>query len=349
MGFKVAVVGATGNVGRELLTTLAEREFPADDVVALASSRSIGREVSFGEDDTLRVEGLDTYNFRGVDIVLSSPGAKVSAEFAPRAAKAGAVVIDNTSHFRMEPDVPLVVPEVNPEAARDHKGIIANPNCCAIPLAVVLDAVAEMSPLRRVVVDTYQAASGAGWRLVEELDSQRKAMANDEEPAASVYPHVLEGNVVPGGWVMDKSMPAKSPPVFEDPDAAFAYNQEELKIIAETRKILGRPELAIACTTVRVPVQTGHSEAVWIETEVPLRPTDVRDHLAAAPGVTVRDDPEGQEYPLARDAAGTDEVDVGRIRRDLSHPNGLALWIASDNLRKGAATNTIQIAELLFD
>jgi aspartate-semialdehyde dehydrogenase len=159
---------------------------------------------------------------------------------------------------------------------------------------------------------------------------------------------VLEGNVVPGGWVMDRTMPAKSPPVFEDPEAAFAYNQEELKIIAESRKILGRPELAIACTTVRVPVQTGHSEAVWIETESPLRPSEVRAHLAASPGVVVEDDPDAQAYPLARSAAGTDEVYVGRIRRDLSHPNGTALWIAADNLRKGAATNTVQIVELLF-
>jgi aspartate-semialdehyde dehydrogenase len=258
------------------------------------------------------------------------------------------VVVDNSSAFRLEPEVPLVVPEVNPEIAADHHGIIANPNCCAIPLTMVLKPVSMLSPLRRVLVDTYQAASGAGRPLVEELLGQRQAMATGTEPQRIVYPHVLEGNVVPGGWVMDADMPDHAPPVFEDAEAAFAYNQEELKIIAETRKILGLPTLAIACTTVRVPVETGHSEAVWIETESSLRPSDVRDRLGESPGVVVQDDPATQLYPLALSAAGTDEVYVGRIRRDLSHERGIALWLAADNLRKGAATNAVQIVELLF-
>jgi aspartate-semialdehyde dehydrogenase len=201
-----------------------------------------------------------------------------------------------------------------------------------------------------VLVDTYQAASGAGWQLVDELLEQRRALVQHPGGNApvAVYPHQLEGNVVPGGWEMDAAMVPLSPPVYEDPDAAAAYNQEELKIIAETRKILGLPGLAIACTTVRVPVETGHSEAVWVETEAPLAAADVRARLAASPGLVVQDDPANQVYPLARAAAGSDEIYVGRIRRDLSHPNGTALWLAADNLRKGAATNAVQVAQLLF-
>ncbi|MFY9614832.1 MAG: aspartate-semialdehyde dehydrogenase [Candidatus Dormiibacterota bacterium] len=347
MGVRVGVVGATGMVGRTLLKLLDERRFPVDELRPMSSARSAGTDVLF-KGVSHRVVEATPEAFTGLDFVLFSAGAKASRALAPAAREAGATVVDNSSAWRLESDIPLVVPEVNPEAARAHNGIIANPNCCAIPLTVVLKPIGDLSPLRRVLVDTYQSASGAGWKLVDELGAQRRAIAAGEDPSASVYPHVLEANVVPGGWVMDKSMPALSPPVFEDPEAAYAYNQEELKIIAETRKILGLPGLAISCTTVRVPVEVGHSEAVWIETEGPLSPADVRARLSVSPGVVVEDDPEAQVYPLSRSAAGTDEVHVGRIRRDLSHPAGTALWLAADNLRKGAATNAVQIAELLF-
>ena len=347
MGLRVGVVGATGMVGRTMLRVLEERGFAVDELRPMASARSTGTLVEFRGVQVPVIEATPEA-FAGLDVVLFSAGATASRALAPAAAAAGAIVVDNSSAWRLEPDVPLVVPEVNPEAARGHHGIIANPNCCAIPLTVVLNAVSQLSPLRRVVVDTYQSASGAGWRLVEELQGQRRALADGAEPEATIYPHRLEGNVVPGGWVMDRSMPAKSPPVFEDPDAAYAYNQEELKIIAETRKIMSLPGLAIACTTVRVAVETGHSEAVWVETESPLNPAAIRAHLAESPGVVVEDDPDGQLYPRSLSAAGTDEVHVGRIRRDLSHPNGTALFLAADNLRKGAATNAVQVAEIVF-
>ena len=313
------------------------------------SRRSAGKTLDFNGSAVTVLETTPGA-FRGVDLALFSAGPSVSRELAPAAAAAGALVVDNSSAFRLDEGVPLVVPEVNPEAAEEHNGIIANPNCCAIPLTMVLKAVSVLSPLRRVLVDTYQAASGFGWQLVDELQEQRRSLVEDPGgvPPVAVYPHQLEGNVVPGGWTMDAAMVPLSPPVFEDPEAAAAYNQEELKIIAETRKILGLPGLAIACTTVRVPVETGHSEAVWVETEAPLAPADVRAHLAESPGVVVQDDPGNQLYPLARSAVGTDAVYVGRIRRDLSHPNGTALWLAADNLRKGAATNAVQVAELLF-
>jgi aspartate-semialdehyde dehydrogenase len=347
MGIRVGVVGATGAVGRTMLQVLEERGLAVDELRAMSSLRSAGTRVLF-RGESVEVLEATPGAFADLDVVLFSAGSKPSRELAPAAVAAGAVVVDNSSAWRLEPGVPLVVPEVNPEVASDHHGIIANPNCCAIPLTMVLKPVSTLSALRRVLVDTYQAASGAGRLLVEELQDQRRAMAAGDEPHRSVYPHVLEGNVVPGGWVMDAGMPDHAPPVFEDAEAAFAYNQEELKIVAETRKILGLPALAIACTTVRVPVETGHSEAVWIETESSLRPADVRARLAASSGVVVQDDPIKQLYPLAMSAAGTDNVYVGRIRRDLSHERGIALWLAADNLRKGAATNAVQIVEQLF-
>ena len=347
MALRVGVVGATGVVGRTMLQILMERGLDIDELRPMSSARSAGSDVIF-RGEALRVVEAQESAFRGLDVALFSAGARASRELAPLAAAAGAVVIDNSSAWRLEEGIPLVVPEVNPEAARAHSGIIANPNCCAIPLTVVLHPVSRLSPLRRVVVDTYQAASGAGRKLVDELHLQRKELAGGLPPRAEVYPHVLEGNVVPGGWVMDRSMPPLALPVYEDTEAGFAYNQEELKIIAETRKILGLPRLAVGVTTVRVPVETGHSEAVWIETEESLRPAEVRAHLAESPGIIIRDDPEHQLYPLALEAAGHDEVFVGRIRRDLSHERGTALFLASDNLRKGAATNAVQIAQLLF-
>src|SRR5271169_4001409 len=254
MGFRVAVVGATGNVGREILATLAEREFPADDVVALASSRSIGREVSFGGDDILKVQGLDTYDFRGIDIVLSSPGAKVSEVFAPRAAKAGAVVIDNTSRFRMEPDVPLVVPEVNPQAIAQYskRGIIANPNCSTIQMVVALKPLHDLARIKRVIVSTYQASSGKGAKGLFDLDRQVAALGRGEKiPAATAHAAQLAGNVLPHDWKAGDD----------------GYTEEEWKIIHETRKILGLENLRISATTARIPVRIGHAEAINIEFE----------------------------------------------------------------------------------
>ena len=348
MGLKVAVVGATGMVGRTMLQVLLDRGFPVEELRPMSSARSAGTGIQWRGETHRVVDASSPGAFDGVDIALFSAGATASRALAPVAAAAGAVVVDNSSAWRLEEGVPLVVPEVNPGAAREHRGIIANPNCCAIPLTVVLHPISGLSPLRRVLVDTYQAASGKGWRLVEELDAQRRAIAEGREPSAEVYPHVLEGNVVPGGWSMDREMAEYVQPAYEDPQAPFAYNQEELKIIAETRKILGLPHLAISCTTVRVPVRVGHSEAVWVETESTLHPDAVRERLFTAPGVVVHDDPGAELYPLALAAEGRDDVMVGRIRRDLSHPTGLALWLASDNLRKGAATNAVQVAELLL-
>jgi aspartate-semialdehyde dehydrogenase len=347
MGVRLGLVGATGVVGRTMLRVLEERGLAVDELRPMSSARSAGSRLAFGG-ESVEVLEAGPNGFADLDVVLFSAGSEPSRRLAPAAVAAGAVVVDNSSAWRLDPEVPLVVPEVNPEAAGDHKGIIANPNCCAIPLTMVLKPVSTLSPLRRVLVDTYQAASGAGRLLVDELRGQRRALAAGDEPPLGVYPHVLEGNVVPGGWVMDPDMADQAPPVYEDAEAALAYNQEELKIVAETRKILDLPTLPIACTTVRVPVETGHSEAVWIETESSLRPSDIRARLAASPGVVVQDDPRAQIYPLALSAAGSDEVYVGRIRRDLSHERGVALWLAADNLRKGAATNAVQVVELLF-
>ena len=332
MGFRVAVVGATGNVGREILTTLAEREFPADEVIALASSRSIGKEVSFGEDDVLKVQGLDTFDFRGIDIVLSSPGATVSAEFAPRAAKAGAVVIDNSSHFRMEPDVPLVVPEVNPEAIGQYqrRGIIANPNCSTIQLVVALKPLHRLARIKRVVVATYQSVSGAGRAGMDELFNQTRAIYVNDPIRPERFTKQIAFNVIPH---ID---------VFTDDGAT----KEEWKMAAETRKILD-PDIAVAATCVRVPVFIGHGEAVNLEFERALGAEAARAALRRAPGVAVVDHRADEGYVTPTEAAGEDQVYVSRIRRDPTVPHGLQLWIVADNLRKGAALNAVEIAEIL--
>src|SRR5215468_3964185 len=332
MGYRLAVVGATGNVGRELLTTLAEREFPIDDVVALASSRSIGREVSFGEDDTLRVEGLDTYNFRGVDIVLSSPGAKVSAEFAPRAAKAGAVVIDNTSHFRMEPDVPLVVPEVNPHAIAQYakRGIIANPNCSTIQMVVALKPLHDLARVKRVVVATYQSVSGAGRASMDELFNQTRAIYVNDPVKPEHFTKQIAFNAIPHC------------DIFMDDGST----KEEWKMAVETRKILD-PDIAVTATCVRIPVFIGHGEAINVEFERGLGEDDARAALRRAPGVTVVDHRADEGYVTPAEAAGEDPVYVSRIRRDPTVAYGLNLWVVADNLRKGAALNAVQIAEIL--
>ncbi len=332
MGIRVAVVGATGNVGREILTTLAEREFPADEVIALASSRSIGKEVSFGEDDVLKVQVLDTFDFRGIDIVLSSPGARVSAEFAPRAAKAGAVVIDNSSHFRMEPDVPLVVPEVNPEAIGQYqkRGIIANPNCSTIQLVVALKPLHRLARIKRVVVATYQSVSGAGRAAMDELFNQTRAIYVNDPIRPERFTKQIAFNVIPH---ID---------VFMDGGAT----REEWKMAAETRKILD-PDIAVAATCVRVPVFIGHGEAVSLEFERALGEETARAALRQAPGVAVVDHRADEGYVTPAEAAGEDQVYVSRIRRDPTVPYGLQLWIVADNLRKGAALNAVEIAEIL--
>jgi len=332
MGYRVAVVGATGNVGREILTTLAEREFPADDVIALASSRSIGREVSFGEDDVIKVQGLDTFDFRGIDIVLSSPGAKVSEVFAPRAAKADAVVIDNTSRFRMEPDVPLVVPEVNPQAISQYtkRGIIANPNCSTIQMVVALKPLHDLAGIKRVVVATYQSVSGAGRASMDELFNQTRAIYVNDPVKPERFTKQIAFNVIPHC------------DIFMDDGST----KEEWKMAVETRKILD-PDIAVTATCVRVPVFIGHGEAVNVEFERPLSEDQARGAWRRAPGVTVVDHRADEGYVTPAEAAGEDPVYVSRIRRDPTVPYGLNFWVVADNLRKGAALNAVQIAELL--
>ena len=333
MGYKVAVVGATGNVGRAMLDILAERNFPADEVVALASSRSAGRDVSFGEDDVLTVQDLETFDFSGTDIGLFSPGAKVSAVHAPRAAKQGCVVIDNTSHFRMEPDVPLVVPEVNPEDLDWHtkRNIIANPNCSTIQMVVALKPLHDIAKIKRVVVSTYQSVSGAGKAGMDELFNQTKGVFVNDEKVNEQFTKPIAFNVIPH---ID---------VFMDDGST----KEEWKMAVETRKILDG-DIAVHANCVRVPVFVGHAEMVNIEFAKPLSDKDARDVLRDAPGVMVVDQRENDGYITPTESAGDDAVYVSRIRKDPTVKNGLSMWVVSDNLRKGAALNSVQIAEALI-
>ncbi len=335
MGYKVAVVGATGNVGREVINIMAERSFPVSEVVALASERSIGSEVSYGEDDVLTVKNLDGFDFNGVDIVMSSPGAKVSAKYSPIAAAAGAVVIDNTSQFRMEPDVPLVVPEVNPQAIAGYakRGIIANPNCSTIQMVTALKPLHDLATIRRVVVSTYQSVSGGGKGPMDELFNQTRGIFVNE-PVESNREHFTKQiafNVIPQ---ID---------IFMDDGST----KEEWKMAAETRKILD-PDIAVTATCVRVPVFIGHAEAINIEFERPLSEKQARAALRAAPGIVVVDHKADDGYVTPAESAGEDAVYVSRIRRDPTIENGLNLWCVADNLRKGAALNTVQIAEELI-
>jgi aspartate-semialdehyde dehydrogenase len=331
-GLTVAVVGATGLVGGTMIQVLAEREFPARSLRLLASGRSAGREVRIG-DESHRVEEATPDAFEGVDIALFSAGADISRQLAPEAARRGALVIDNSAAWRMEPSVPLVIPEVNPDDAAEHEGIIANPNCSTMQLAPVLMALRDAVGIERVIVDTYQSVSGTGSDAVEELRGQIQAHVAGREPEANVYPHPILFNALPE---ID---------VFLDD----GYTKEEWKVIHESRKILHLPDLRISCTAVRVPVFTAHSEAVHAETRRPISPEQARALFEAVPGVVVVDDPSEHRYPLASEAAGRDEIFVGRVRRDESVPGGrgLAFWVVSDNLRKGAATNAVQIAELV--
>lgn len=330
--YKIAIVGATGAVGQETLKTLAEREFPASEVVALASSRSAGGEVSYGEDQTLKVQDLARYDFKGTDICFSSAGAKVSAEFAPRATAAGCVIIDKTSQFRMDADVPLIVPEVNPQALGEYKkrNIIANPNCATIQLVVALKPLHDLAKIKRVVVSTYQSVSGAGREAMDELFNQTKAIYVNDALVKEQFHKQIAFNLIPQ---IDQFMDDGS-------------TKEEWKTIVELRKILD-PKIKVAATCVRVPVFIGHSEAVNIEFENPISADEARAALKKAPGVTVIDHHSDDGFVTPVECAGEDAVFVSRIREDISVENGLNLWIVSDNLRKGAALNGVQIAELL--
>ncbi|MGO4129441.1 aspartate-semialdehyde dehydrogenase [Inquilinus sp. YAF38] len=332
MGYRVAVIGATGNVGREMLSILAEREFPVDKVVALASERSVGRQVSFGEDDVLDVQDLAKFDFKGIDIVLSSPGAKISAVHSPRAAKAGAVVIDNTSHFRMDPDVPLVVPEVNPQAIAQfsRKGIIANPNCSTIQLVVALRPLHALAKIRRVVVSTYQSVSGGGKEAMDELFNQTRAIFVNDPVVKEKFTKQIAFNVIPH---IDSFMDDGS-------------TKEEWKMMVETKKILD-PAIKVVAHCVRVPVFIGHSEMVNIECENPISAAEARAALKRSPGVAVVDHRQDEGYVTPVECAGEDQVFVSRIREDSTVENGLSFWVVADNLRKGAALNAVQIAELL--
>jgi aspartate-semialdehyde dehydrogenase len=332
--FNVAVVGATGAVGNEMIEILAERKFPVQNMKLLASERSAGTTFTFQGHD-LSVEVLKEDSFKGIDIGLFSPGASVSSKFAPIAAQSGCVVIDNTSAFRMEPDIPLVVPEVNAHAIKDYKkrGIIANPNCSTIQMVVVLKPLHDAAKIKRVVVSTYQAVSGTGKKAIAELETQVLNIYGNRAVTASVYPHQIAFNCLP----------------HIDAFLENGYTKEEMKMVNETKKIMEDQSIKITATTVRVPVFYGHSESVNIEFERDLSPEDARSILSKAPGVIVADDPANKIYPLATYVAGKDETFVGRIRRDESVDHGLNMWIVADNIRKGAALNAVQIAEILAE
>jgi aspartate-semialdehyde dehydrogenase len=328
-GYRVAVVGATGQVGTLMLELLRERAFPASEIVAFASERSVGRELG-GE---LVVQSLSEQSIRDFDLALFSAGGSVSGEWAPRFADAGAVVIDNSSRWRMREDVPLVVSEVNPDALESHAGIVANPNCSTMQMVVVLKPLYDEAGIERLVISTYQAVSGTSRRAVDELLDQSHALLHERDIAPPrQYAHQIAFNALPH---------AGSFAAGED------HTDEERKLIEETRKILGDPSIRVSATCVRVPVVNGHSEAVNVQTRRDLSPERARELLSAAPGIKVLDDPAQALYPLAIDASGSDEVFVGRIRRDPGHERALDMWIVADNLRKGAATNAVQLAELL--
>lgn len=329
-GLRVAIVGATGLVGQEFIRILEQRHFPMSSIQLFASDRSAGKKL-FVNHQEMEVQETSARSFDEVDIALFSAGGEISRHFSPVAAKAGAVVIDNSAAFRMEPWVPLVVPEINPEDAKHHKGIIANPNCSTIQMVMALWPLHRVNPIKRVVVSTYQSVSGVGTAAMEELTTQAKAVLEGRNSIPHVFPHQVAFNILPEIDV-------------------FLYNgytKEEWKLMEETRKIMHAQELPISATCVRVPVFVGHSEAINVEFTKPTTPEDARTILAQAPGIRVLDDPDISLYPMPWSAAGTDEVYVGRIRRDTSHPNGLVMWVVSDNVRKGAALNAVQIAELV--
>jgi aspartate-semialdehyde dehydrogenase len=331
-GYRVGVVGATGAVGSTILDVLEERRFPASEVIPLASARSAGTKVPFRRSE-LEVRELTEDSIQGLDIALCSAGGAVSAEWAPKLVEAGAVVVDNTSYWRMHDDVPLVVVDVNDDAVASHSGIVANPNCTTMQLMVAIKPILDAAGLERLIVSTYQSVSGTGRNAIDELREQSKAVLEGREAKARVFPHQVAFNILP------------QVETFKDGDD---YTTEERKVMGETRKILGLSnDVGISAACARVPVVTGHSESVNVQTERDLSPEECREVLSNAPGLVVLDDPAEAVYPLATDGAGRDEVFVGRIRRDPSHERCLNLWVVGDNLRKGAATNTVQIAELL--
>lgn len=330
-GLHVAVVGATGAVGQQMLKTLADRDFEMDTLTLLSSKRSAGTKVTFrGQEYT--VQEATPESFEGVNIALFSAGGNVSKALAPEAVKRGAIVVDNTSAFRMDENIPLVVPEVNEKDLHDHQGIIANPNCSTIQMVVALEPLRQAYGMKKVIVSTYQAVSGAGHEAIDELYSQSQAILNKEDVTPEVMPYQIAFNAIPQ---IDK---------FQD----NGYTFEEMKMINETKKIMHMPELEVAATCVRLPIETGHSESVYVELESnDATVEDLKSILKDAPGITLQDDPSQQIYPMPADAVGKNDVFVGRIRKDLDRPNGFHMWIVSDNLLKGAAWNSVQIAESL--
>lgn len=328
--YRVAILGATGAVGTELLELLEQRNFPIADLRLLASPRSAGKTMRFRGED-IPVEATSDRSFENIDIVLASAGGATSKALAPKAVSAGAVVIDNSSAFRMNPEVPLVVPEVNPQAAATHQGIIANPNCTTILMAVAVYPLHQVRKVERIVAATYQSASGAGARAMEEVKHQSVAILQGKEPVAEVFPYPLAFNLFP----------------HNSPLNDLGYCEEEMKMVNETRKIFSAPQLRITATCVRVPVLRAHSEAINIEFEQPLSVAEAREILSQAPGVQLMEDWAANHFPMPIEATGKDEVLVGRIRQDVSHPCGLELWLCGDQIRKGAALNAVQIAELL--
>lgn len=328
----VAILGATGAVGTELLELLDSRNFPLADLKLLASSRSAGRTLSF-KGEELPVEAVGDHSFEGIDIVLASAGGTTSKTWAPKAVESGAVVIDNSSAFRMNPQVPLVIPEVNPEAAATHQGIIANPNCTTILMAMAVWPLHQVQPIQRIVAATYQSASGAGARAMAELLAQTQAILQGETPPTVSFPYPLAFNLFPHNTPLNEQ----------------GYCEEEMKMVNETRKIFSAPQLRVSATCVRVPVLRAHSEAINLEFTAPISVAKAREVLATAPGVRLVEDWQANYFPMPIDATGKDEVLVGRIRQDISHPCGLELWLCGDQIRKGAALNAVQIAELLVE
>ena len=335
----VAVVGATGAVGQQILNTLEERNFPIKELRPLASKRSAGQKIVF-RDQEITVQEAVPEAFEGVDFALFSAGGSISKALAKEAVKRGAVVVDNTNAFRMDPEVPLVVPEVNPEATDQHKGIIANPNCSTIQMVVALKPLVERYGIEKVIVSTYQAVSGAGWQAINELEEQTKAVLSGEEVSASILPvgkldkHYQQAfNVIPQVDVAEEN----------------GFTLEEMKMVRETKKIFGDDSIGVTATCVRVPVVRGHSESVYVELKSDFDLEEVRSLLSDAPGIVVQDAIEEQVYPMPLDATGRTEVFIGRLRRDLTNPRALNMWVVSDNLLKGAATNTVQIVETLIE
>jgi aspartate-semialdehyde dehydrogenase len=327
----VAVVGATGLVGSEMLKVLEQRDFPVKKLICLASERSVGKTVYFG-DERHNIEVLTADSFKGVDFALFSAGGSVSAEFAPHAVKAGAVVIDNTSHFRMHDDVPLVVPEVNAHAIKNHKGIIANPNCSTAQMVMALHPIHKAVGIERLVVATYQSVSGAGSSAMHELENHTRLNMAGSTPKPQKFHYSISFNCIPQIDVFTEN----------------GYTKEEMKMVNETRKILGDASIRLSATAVRVPVFVGHSEVVNVQTKKKISAKEARELLSEMPGITVMDDPEKNIYPTPKDISGKDDVFVGRIREDISTTNGLEMWIVADNLRKGAALNAVQIAEAMI-